>query len=69
MTSPSDKASVPMFGSLSGMTFLVLLVLKLCNLAEVTWFWVFFPLWIGWVVVGAVCMFIFLGALVWECVR
>jgi len=31
---------------LFGLTFVVLLVLKLTNLAQITWFWVFFPLWI-----------------------
>ena len=30
---------------LFGATFLVLLVLKLCGIAEISWFWVFLPLW------------------------
>lgn len=32
--------------SLVGLTFLALLILKLTGLADITWFWVFFPLWI-----------------------
>lgn len=33
---------------LGGLVFVVLLVLKLTGLAPaLTWFWVFFPLWIG----------------------
>lgn len=33
--------------SLGAIVFLVLLVLKLTGTAAISWFWVFFPLWIG----------------------
>jgi hypothetical protein len=33
--------------TLGGLVFVVLLVLKLTGLAQVSWFWVFFPLWFG----------------------
>ena len=39
---------------LSGLTFAVLLVLKLANIADLSWFWVTAPLWIPLGVVGAI---------------
>lgn len=38
--------------------FVVLLVLKLVGVAQVTWFWVFFPLMMGWG--SLVCAYILL---------
>ena len=40
--------------SLSGTVFVVLLLLKLTAAAAISWFWVFFPLWIGFAVMAAV---------------
>jgi hypothetical protein len=40
------KTSISIGPGLGTLTFLVLLVLKLTGLANMTWFWVFFPLWI-----------------------
>ena len=34
------------FQSLGIIVFLILLVLKIANVADIPWFWVFFPLWI-----------------------
>lgn len=47
-------------------TFIVFLVLKLCNIlpSEFTWFWVWFPLWIPWaieiILVGVVLLIYFI---------
>ena len=49
------QASAPSLGTLGLITFIVFLVLKLCNLSNpdfewLTWFWVWFPLWIPWAI-------------------
>ena len=46
--------------SLTSTVFVVLLVLKIAGVLEITWFWVFFPLWIGLVMVLAFMLFIFI---------
>jgi len=59
--------------SLGGLVFLVLLILKLTGTAVISWFWVFFPLWIGLAVlfgilatVGLVVGFVFVVAKIWD---
>ena len=42
-------------------TWLVFLILKLCNQGNpnfdwLTWFWVWFPLWIPWAIDGAILL-------------
>jgi len=58
-------------GGLGTLIFLVFLTLKIlvlsgtlpeANYEWLTWFWVFFPLWIGWaVVIGVVVLFLLVG--------
>lgn len=52
---------------LLGLTFVVLLVLKLTNLAPgLSWFWVWFPLWIGPAIVVVIFCIYFLLELVFP---
>ena len=46
---------------LGGLVFLVLLVLKLTGVAQLSWFWVFFPLWIIPALFLALSLFILFG--------
>lgn len=48
--------------SLSGLTFLVFLVLKLCNVIDWSWWWVTAPLWIPLALFVGVCLVVFLIA-------
>ena len=51
---------------LGGAVFLVLLTLKLTKLAAISWFWVFFPLWIGLaVVLGIAAGFMLVAGFFW----
>jgi hypothetical protein len=44
--------------------FIVLLILKLSGTVVIGWFWVFFPLWIGWALVaGLFLLFFVIGLL------
>lgn len=45
--------------TLSGLTFLVFLVLKLCNVINWSWWWVTAPLWIPFTLFVAVCITVF----------
>lgn len=59
----SAKAQTTYGGiGLGGLTFLALLVLKLGGWANITWFWVFFPLWFGFAVVIGIILII---AIIW----
>lgn len=54
------SASVSSIG-VGGLAFVAMLVLKLAGITpQLTWFWVFFPLWIGPVVIfgGAVAILV-----------
>lgn len=70
MSDGSTKVQVGGSGiGLGGLVFLVLLVLKLTGTAAISWFWVFFPLWIVPAVViglllagGLIAGLIFAGA-------
>jgi len=44
--------------NLTTTVFVVLLTLKIAGALEITWFWVFFPLWIGWFI--AIMFFAFM---------
>ena len=47
---------------LSGCTFIVFLVLKLCNVIDWSWWWVTAPLWIPVALFVAVCAVVFVVA-------
>jgi hypothetical protein len=49
------------FGGWTTVIFLVLLLCKLWGAINISWFWVFFPLWIGWALVGGA--FVLMGIL------
>jgi hypothetical protein len=46
--------------TLSGLTFLVFLVLKLCNVIDWSWWWVTAPLWIPFAIFIAICIVVFI---------
>lgn len=46
--------------TLSGLTFIVFLVLKLCNVINWSWWWVTAPLWIPVALFVAVCAIVFI---------
>ena len=46
--------------TLSGLVFIVFLVLKLCNIINWSWWWVTAPLWIPIALFVAVCIVIFI---------
>lgn len=46
MSNSDGKVNVSGGIGLGGLVFCVLLVLKLTGLVQLSWFWVFFPLWI-----------------------
>jgi hypothetical protein len=52
--------------SLSSLTFLVFLVLKLCNVIDWSWWWVTAPLWIPFVAVIAIFVAVVLFAIVLD---
>jgi len=61
-------ASLPL-GTIGFITWLVFLILKLCNQGNpdfewLTWFWVWFPFWIPWAIFGAELVFVGLVALI-----
>ena len=45
--------------SLSGLTFIVFLVLKLCEVIDWSWWWVTSPLWIPLAAVIGICIILF----------
>ena len=49
--------------TLSGLTFIVFLVLKLCNVIDWSWWWVTAPLWIPFAIGIAVLLIIVIIAL------
>ena len=49
--------------SLSGLTFIVFLVLKLCGVIDWSWWWVTAPLWIPVVLFIATCVILFIGGI------
>jgi hypothetical protein len=54
--------------SLSSLTFLVFLVLKLCNVIDWSWWWVTAPLWIPFAFVIAIFVVVVLFAIVLNCI-
>jgi hypothetical protein len=50
--------------SLSGLTFIVFLVLKLCNVIDWSWWWVTAPLWIPFAIGVAILLIIVIVALI-----
>jgi hypothetical protein len=54
---------------LCSLTFIVLLVIKLCGVAVISWWWVFFPLLIVagfWLVLMPMGV---IACILWNCVR
>lgn len=68
----TDRATARGGIGLAGLTFLVLLTLKLTVSPDIPWFWVFFPLWIwiavvvGILVLLVLCFLVYLVWLAWE---
>ena len=58
----SKNVSVQVGPGLSGMLFLVFLVLKLMGYIDWSWWWVTAPLWVGLAAVLAVLLLIMAGA-------
>lgn len=50
--------------TLSGLTFIVFLVLKLCNVIDWSWWWVTAPLWIPFAIGVAILLIIVIIALI-----
>jgi hypothetical protein len=50
--------------TLSGLTFIVFLVLKLCNVIDWSWWWVTAPLWIPFAIGVAILLIIVIVALI-----
>jgi multisubunit Na+/H+ antiporter MnhF subunit len=51
-------------GGISLIIFLVLLILKLSETVAISWFWVFFPLWIGYaIMLGIFLIVVLLGVI------
>ncbi len=50
--------------TLSGLTFLVFLVLKLCNVISWSWWWVTAPLWMPAALGGAVLIVTFIVVMI-----
>jgi len=46
------------FGGLGTIVFIVLLILKLTGTSAISWFWVFFPLWIGLAIGGTIWLIV-----------
>ncbi len=55
--------------TLSGLVFIVFLVLKLCNVIDWSWWWVTAPLWIPFALFVAVCIIVFVVAFIVGIVR
>lgn len=49
----SVTLSIPLW-ILGILVFIPLLVVKLVKPAAISWFWVFFPLWLPWAICGAI---------------
>ena len=54
---------------LSGVLFIVFLVLKLCNVIDWSWWWVTAPLWIPVAIFVAVCVVVFVVAFIVGVIR
>jgi hypothetical protein len=50
--------------NLAGAVFLVLLILKLCHVITISWWWVTCPLWIGFTLLAVIYLIVFLAALI-----
>ena len=46
--------------TLGFITWLVLLILKVTGVAAISWFWVWFPFWLPWAIIGAICVIMFI---------
>lgn len=55
--------------TLSGLTFIVFLVLKLCSVINWSWWWVTAPLWMPVAIFVAVCVVVFVVAFVVGAIR
>lgn len=55
--------------TLSGLVFIVFLVLKLCNVIDWSWWWVTAPLWIPFAIFVVICVVVFIVGLFIGIVR
>lgn len=58
-------------GTIGFITWLVFLILKLCNQNNpdfewLTWFWVWFPFWLPWAICGAFLVLALVAALIYS---
>lgn len=60
MSDSDKKVNVGGGIGLGGIVFCILLVLKLTGAAQISWFWVFFPLWIVPAVLAGIGLIFFL---------
>ncbi len=40
--------------SVGFIVWLILLIIKLVGAAEISWFWVWFPFWLPWAIIGGI---------------
>lgn len=64
-----SRASAGSGITLSGLTFIVFLVLKLCNVIDWSWWWVTAPLWMPVAIFVAVCIVVFIVAFIVGAIR
>lgn len=56
-------------GTMGFITWLVFLILKVTGTWAISWFWVFFPLWIPWAIAGAIFVLVLIVAVIIACVN
>ena len=57
MENNNNTKTIALSGSTLGfITFIVFLILKLTNVWEINWFWVWFPLWLPFAIWGFFCL-------------
>lgn len=56
------------FGTMGFITWLVFLILKVTGTWAISWFWVFFPLWIPWAISSVIFALTLIIAVIIACV-
>ena len=56
-------------GTMGFITWLVFLILKVTGVWAISWFWVFFPLWIPWAIAGGIFVLVLIIAIIVACVQ
>jgi len=63
----SNKTVVVRSGlDLTGLLFLIFLVLKLTKVIDWSWWYVTMPLWLGWAIILGIALFVFLIFVIGE---